>query len=289
MRDNMNEFLIEKLKNTYKEEVVNKIINGLSKKKYSTFRINYIKSSLEEIENYLIDNNIKYEKIVNFDNAFVVDKKYNLAELDIYKNGKIYLQSLSSMIPVFILEPKENENILDMCASPGSKTTMIQSITNNKVNLTAVELHKSRYEKLIYNLNLQNVNAYTINKNVLDLDNLLKYDKVLLDAPCSGSGILDINNENYKKYFTDALIKKCISSQMKMIEKASNLLKKGGKMVYSTCSLLKEENENMIEYALKKGFSIEKINFLENQNKEFIKIIPDELYEGFFVSSFIKN
>lgn len=285
----MNEFLIEKLKNTYKEEVVNKIINGLSKKKYSTFRINYIKSSLEEIENYLIDNNIKYEKIVNFDNAFVVDKKYNLAELDIYKNGKIYLQSLSSMIPVFILEPKENENILDMCASPGSKTTMIQSITNNKVNLTAVELHKSRYEKLIYNLNLQNVNAYTINKNVLDLDNLLKYDKVLLDAPCSGSGILDINNENYKKYFTDALIKKCISSQMKMIEKASNLLKKGGKMVYSTCSLLKEENENMIEYALKKGFSIEKINFLENQNKEFIKIIPDELYEGFFVSSFIKN
>ena len=89
------------------------------------------------------------------------------------------------MIPAYIIEPHENENILDMCAAPGGKTTLMQSLANNKLNLTAVELNKKRYERLKFNVRNQSSNVYVININALDLDDNLKFDKILLDAPCS--------------------------------------------------------------------------------------------------------
>lgn len=301
----MHEFLIEKLKTTYGESKINEILDGLSLAKKTSFRVNTIKSSIDEIEKILIENSIKYEKYKDLDNVILLEPNSEdlLSKLDIYKDGKIYLQSISSMMPVYVLEPKENENILDMCAAPGGKTTLISAFTNNKSNVTAVELHKDRFERLKYNVSLQGANAYLLNINAIDLDNNLKFDKILLDAPCSGSGVLNINDDKYKSYFTNTLIEKCIKIQKKLITKASKILKKGGILVYSTCSLLKEENENIIDFALLNGFQVDEkyfelatqklgVNSLDKSasiEKDYIKIYPSETYEGFFVTRFIKN
>ena len=176
------------------------------------------------------------------------------------------------MLPVFMLDAKEGENILDMCSAPGGKTTMIQSLTNNKANVTACELNKIRYEKLKHNIELQAANVYLLNIDAISLDDNLKFDKILLDAPCSGSGTLDINNDNYKEYFTKELIDKSIKKQHKLLNKALRLLKKNGTLIYSTCSILNCENEDIIS----------KLSPVET-----IKILPDDIFEGFFVSKII--
>ncbi|MBQ7743526.1 MAG: RsmB/NOP family class I SAM-dependent RNA methyltransferase [Lachnospiraceae bacterium] len=296
----MHEFLFKKLINTYDDNTATKIVDGLKCDKKTTFRVNHIKSTCDEVENELKSQSIPYEKFDNTDGSNIIiidvyiidsDFKSNLENLNIYKEGKIYLQSISSMLPAYLLDPKAKENILDMCAAPGSKTTLIQSIANNKVSLTAVELHKDRYERLKYNLELQGANAYTFNMNAIDLDDNFKFDKILIDAPCSGSGILDINNNYYEKYFTEGLIARCVKTQKNLIKKASKLLNVDGIVVYSTCSLLKEENEDIVNYAKGCGFENANLSTIpsSNQNENYIKVFPDSIYEGFFIAKLIKK
>ena len=288
----MHTVLIEKLKELYDDTCISKILSGLTSDKKVTFRVNVLKCTDDFVLKSLIDEGFVIEKINDFMNSYAVssynsEKKTNaeivriIENLDVFKNGFIYLQSLSSMMPVYVLNPKSSEDILDMCAAPGSKTTLIQAIAQNKVNLTAVELNKKRFERLKYNVNLQGAKAYLLNINSCDLDDNLKFDKILLDAPCSGSGVIDIKDENYTKFFTEELIETSTKRQKKLLSKAKKLLKKGGVLVYSTCSLLKEENEDMVKYAISLNLKLE-----ENSLK---KVLPDELYEGFFMAKFVNE
>ncbi len=305
-----HEFVIDKLKESgYSDNEVNLIIDGLSANKVTTFRVNKLKSNKEEIKNILDDLGIEHSAVNGFSDAFILDNYcqsdgfdsktgLRIEPFSFYKEGKIYVQSLSSMMPVYVLDAKDKENILDMCAAPGGKATMIQSISHNKVNLTAVELHKDRYEKLCHNAKLQGANMLLVNKNSLDIDDMFKFDKILLDAPCSGSGILNLSNERYRKYYTDELISKCVNTQKKLIKKAYKLLNKGGTLIYSTCSLLKVENEDIVDFAIKNGFSIDfcKLGFSINRlstgssidENVYIKVFPDKIWEGFFVAKLIK-
>lgn len=289
----MHEFLKEKLKESnYSANEIDNIVNELTCDKHASFRINRNKINKEKIVNLLNDKKISYELNDEFIDAIIltnavtkngvtIDKGSNviIEDLDIYKNGEIYMQSLSSMKPVYMLSPNPSENILDMCAAPGGKTTMIASITNNKANVTAIELHKDRYERLLFNIKKQSANVYAIQKNAIDLDENLKFDKILLDAPCTGSGTFDLQNENYLKYFTDILIEKVVKTQRKLILKASKLLREKGTLIYSTCSLLKKENEDMVSFAKNKGFKL---------NGDVIKIMPNKYFEGFFIARLIK-
>lgn len=314
MRDNMtseHEFLIEKLKESnYQDDEINLILDGLSVAKVTTFRVNTLKDSVESIKETLSKLDISYSEDSNFANSIILNDYLQkdgfdnstglkLTTFSFYKEGHIYLQSLSSMLPVYILDPHEKENILDMCAAPGSKTTMIQSICDNKVNLTAVELHKDRFERLKYNCDKQGVNVLLFNKNALDLDDMFKFDKILLDAPCSGSGTLDLSNNKYKSTFTQDLINKCVATQKKLIKKSHKLLNSGGILVYSTCSLLKEENEDIVDFAIENGFDIDfcKFNIKSNSFSKgssvnenvYIKVFPDKIWEGFFVAKLHKK
>ena len=316
MKDNAmntdNDFLIKKLKESdYSDEQINLIIKGLLEEKLTTFRINNIKcNNKEKLLQVFKDLGLKYSACKSINDAYIFDN-YKVKDgfdsktglkfdkFAFYQNGEIYVQSLSSMLPVLVLDPEKKENILDMCAAPGGKTTMICSVCNNKVNLTAVEIHKDRFDKLNYNLKKQGANAITFNMNAIDLDDMFKFDKILLDAPCSGSGTLDISNNRYKKVFTEELISKCVKTQKKLIKKSYKLLKSGGVLIYSTCSLLKEENENIVDYALENGYKIDFCK-IKNDKKDYsfgssvndnvyIKIFPDKYWEGFFIAKLIKT
>ncbi len=114
------EFLLDKLNSEYSKEEVLKIIEGLNRPKKTTFRINTIKSEKKRVLDVLIKNKIDFEEVDWNDNAIILNSvdENSIRQLDIYNNGEIYLQSLSSMIPVMVLNPREKENILDMCAAP---------------------------------------------------------------------------------------------------------------------------------------------------------------------------
>lgn len=294
----MNEipkFLYERLLKQYSEDTINEIIKGYSEKRKTTLRINTTLSTKEEIINTLNYENIEYEEVNWYKDALILKEEKNIRELEIYKDGKIYIQSLSSMIPPIILEP-ENEKILDMTASPGGKTTQIYNLSNKQALITAVEKNKIRAEKLKYNINKQKAQATILIEDATKLDEFFRFDKILLDAPCSGSGTLNIH-DNSINYFSEKLIEHSTKIQYQLLLKALSILKKNNIMVYSTCSILYEENEKQLEQLIKEN-KIEIIPINKNIFKEIpqlptkiegtLCIKPTHLYEGFFVAKIKK-
>ena len=287
-------FYVEKLLNQYDPNIVNDIINGLNPKRKVSFRVNTLISTKEEVIEVLKNAQIEYKQVDWNKDAFIIEDKTenDLKALEIYESGKIYLQSLSSMIPAIILDPKENENILDMCASPGGKTTQMACISGNKAYITACERNKIRAEKLKYNLQKQKANKINIMiEDSRNLNDLFKFDKILLDAPCSGSGTENV----FKNNFTEELIKKTSKIQEELLKKALKILKPGGTIVYSTCSILQNENELIIEKILKENkIKIEPIEVskeikqLPNQLNGTVIVAPNVLYEGFFIAKIKK-
>jgi len=171
-------------------------------------------------------------------------------------------------------------------------------ISENKAMITACEKNKIRGERLKYNLDTQGAKRVSLMlKDARYLDNFFSFDKILLDAPCSGSGTINLNNPNTNKIFTQELIDRSVKTQLQLLRKAEMILKKGGELVYSTCSILKEENENIIEKILLKGnFEIIPIDktmftdvpFLNTTIEGTICVMPNELYEGFFAAKLKK-
>ena len=294
------EFLIEMLRKQYGEELSKKIIEGYQEERKVTLRVNTIKTNSSEIEKVLEENNIKYKKISWYSEGYIIEnvRENEIKNLDIYKNGEIYLQSLSSMLPPIILEPKENTDILDMTAAPGGKTTEIATLVGNKARITAIEMNKIRAQKLKYNVEKQGATCvYIMEQDARKLNDFFSFDNVLLDAPCSGSGTININDTNLEKTFTEQLIKKSKKSQNELLKKSIKVLKKGSEMVYSTCSVLQEENENIIENILKENKveivdidfkGIEDIPKLPTRIKGTLCVAPTKEYEGFFVAKLKK-
>lgn len=284
------EFLEKLLINQYGEELKNKIIEGYKTKRNPSLRINSIKTNKEKIKKELDKINIKYKDVNWYEDALILEEEKNIRELEIYKNGEIYMQNLSSMIPPIVLEPKE-EKILDMAASPGGKTTEIYNLSNKKALITAVEKNPIRAQRLKYNLEKQGTFATILNEDATKLDEFYRFDKILLDAPCSGSGTLNIFDKSLEN-FNQNLLNNCIKTQEQLLEKALQILKKDHTMVYSTCSILYEENEKQLEKLIKQN-KIEIIPIddifedmpkLPTKIKGTICVCPNNLYEGFFIS-----
>ena len=297
---NLPEFLIDKLKLQYGQELTEEIINGYSKKRVTTFRVNTLNSNSEEIENVLKELNIEYENVKWSKDAFILKNanESDIEKLDIYKDGKVYLQSLSSMIPPIVLMPKEGKDILDMAAAPGGKTTQMAALSNNKAHITACEMNNIRIEKLKYNLEKQEASCvYVMQKDSRQIDDFFSFDQILLDSPCSGSGTLYLEDPNLNKYFTKVLVDKSTKAQFALLKKALRILKPGEEMVYSTCSILQEENEEIVKKAMATAkCEIVKIEFegmeelplLPSKIDGTLCIKPTELYEGFYVAKIRK-
>lgn len=289
-------FLEEKLEKQYGTKITKEIIEGFQTKRKTTLRINTIKSNIEEIKKELEKEKIEYETIKWSKEALIIknaDEK-TIQEMEIYKNGKIYLQSLSSMLPPIILEPKEGTDILDMAAAPGGKTTQIAALTNNKAHITACEKNKIRAERLKYNVDKQGATCvFIMPKDSRFIDDFFSFDQILLDAPCSGSGTLGYNDANVEKYFTEQLIERSSKTQKTLLSKAIKLLKPGHEMIYSTCSILDCENEDVVSSVIKNGNieivpinfeGMEKLPILPTKISGTLCVKPTELYEGFFVA-----
>ena len=295
------DFLLKMLEEQYGKEYTEKILNGYKARRKVTLRVNTIKSNMQEIEDIFSKNNIQFKEIPWYKDGLLIENAIedDIRKLNIYEEGKIYLQSLSSMLPPIILEPKEKEDILDMAAAPGGKTTEIAAISNNMAHITACEINKIRIEKLKYNVEKQGAKSvYIMPKDSRQIDDFFRFDKILLDSPCSGSGTLNLEDNNLEKYFTENLIKKSVKTQETLIRKAIKILKPGGELVYSTCSILKQENEEIVNKIL--NFPNTEIEPIDFENMDIIPklpvtipgtlcVCPTEEYEGFFVAKIRKK
>ncbi len=284
---NIPEFLYNRLIDSYGEELTSKIIERYNFKRIVSLRVNTLKSNIDEVKEVLDKNNISYKEVESIPFALIVDiDESKLQELDIYKNGLIYLQSISSMLPPLYLDLVKGSTILDMAASPGGKTSEICALSNNEIYVTATEVNEIRRDRLVYNLDkLGCKNVTTLRVDARNLDEYFSFDNILLDAPCSGSGTIE---ENDFSKINDKLVTNITKVQESLLRKALTILKPGKTMVYSTCSILKEENENIINKMMKE-FNIEIVPIdlgfetLPSKIEGVQTIMPSELNEGFFI------
>jgi NOL1/NOP2/sun family putative RNA methylase len=221
--------------------------------------------------------------------------------------GYIYIQETASMIPPVVLDPQEDEVILDMAAAPGSKTTQIAQMMNNNGAIIANEKILPRLSSLRTNIQRCGITNAVITwmDGKAFREKGLKFDKILLDAPCTGTGAIMKSPKTLKTWSVDAS-KISSSIQKQLLQSAVECLKEDGTLVYSTCSLEPEENEENIDWAIRKlGVKVEKIKIegfktrsgitswdgdeLDPQVSNCIRIYPqDNNSEGFFVSKLKK-
>ncbi len=270
-----------------------------------TIRINTLKSDLNIVVENLSYLNLK--KIPWYNYSFWVEsEKRDLGNLIEHKLGYIFVQEAASIIPSIALNPKEKDLVLDMCASPGAKTSHIAELMNNKGLIIANEKNYSRLSALNANINRCGVMNSVI--TLMDARNInYKFDKILLDAPCTSSGTIRGITSNSRYLINSWNLSKIISTsnlQKKLILRAYENLNENGNLVYSVCSLEPEECEEVIQYLLENtDAKIEKINLdikskinLNFNNKEYskeikkcIKLWP-QFYdtEGFFIAKIKK-
>lgn len=306
IKNKLPEEFMDNLYEMFSPGTVDNILRGIAEKRFTTLRVNNLKYNIQDLMKYFKDINIKFDRVLWYKDALVIKNanEKDLQKLEIYKEGKIYLQSLPSMIPPLVLAPAEGDRVLDLTAAPGGKTTEMASIMNGKGYILANELDKLRCERLKYNVEMQgadivevvNGRGEKIGENYKE-----QFDKVLLDAPCSGEGRFTIYNIQSYKQWSMKTVNELVKTQKNLFKSAYEALKPGGTLVYSTCTLNELENEQIIDWALN-NFNIkqERIDldikqavpafsngFDKNVGKA-IRILPSKDMEGFFVAKFTK-
>lgn len=277
-------WIIKELLKNNKIEDVEQICKNSNIKPKTTIRINNLKTTKEEIIKKLKEKEINYIE-TDFEDFLVLEKLKNIENLDLFKNGYFTIQDISAGLTAKMLNPMPGENILDACSAPGGKTTYIAELMKNEGNIEAWDIHKHRTSLVDQNADRLGINIIkTKEKDATVYDESLceKFDKILLDVPCLGLGVIKRKPDiKWKRSIED--IKVITQIQQKVLENCAKYLKKGAVLVYSTCSILTEENENIIKKFLDKNN-----NFKIVQNG-IINIIPDEEKDGFFICKLQKN
>lgn len=298
---------IDSLYDIYTPVTVDRILSGMSGERNTTIRTNNIKSDIQEVMKILKENNIKFQRVQWYRDGLEIKnaKEKEIQKLPEYDKGFIYVQSLSSMIPPIVLNPKAGEKILDMTAAPGSKTTQIAAMMQNEGEIIANELDTIRLERLKYNVEKQAARIVTVineRGEVLGKKYPQKFDKVLLDAPCSGEGRFLANDARTYRNWSTRTVVQLAKLQRKLLKSACEAVRTNGIIIYSTCTLNLKENEEVLDWAIKnlpvKIMDIEieikeKIAaFTENMDKSIgkaIRILPTKSKEGFFIAKLKKT
>lgn len=296
MHEGVPAYLAQLLRAQYGEETAERIAQGYAAQRVVTLRANPLKTDAQTVRERLAAQDIETSPVPWYADAMIVRgaRKDALTGLDLYERGEIYLQSLSSMIPPLLLGAKPGENVLDMAAAPGGKTTQIAALTGNQAMVTACEMNKIRAERLRYNVQRQGATRVTVmNIDSRNLDDLFSFDRILLDAPCSGSGTVQLGSPRSKGQFSREFLSRTTKQQEALLHKALRLLRPGCEMIYSTCSVLAQENEEIVSRVLRKTGALivplelaafDSVPRLPVSIPGTLCVAPDELHEGFFVA-----
>jgi len=286
-------------------------------KRQVSFRCNTLKSTTQEVETALEKALIRYIKLDFPKNCYLIDRSFSesdLWRLDIYKQGKIYIQSISSQVPVHFFSQKSPLRILDACAAPGWKSSQLSELYPD-AEIYAFEPFKVRYDKMKYNLNkLWCENIHTIHDEIRNISKYISeenfFDIILVDAPCSSEWSLLYNNTKFLEAWNISHIQKNYKRQKHIIDDVLPYLKVGWEIIYSTCTIAPEENEWIVHYILchSPQLELQKLDFKNNIYIKYIealkkfekyiykteisekalRVIPSEYSEWFFIAKFKK-
>lgn len=259
-----------------------KLIESIEKEPIKCLRVNTLYCDV----NYLNNQYPNLEKNELIDYSFYYNKnEYDLGKSIEHFGGAIYIQDASAMLVTHILNPKENEKVIDLCAAPGGKATQAAILLKNTGLVIANDYNEKRSEILSENVERLGItNTIVLNNKVETIANHFGgyFDKVILDAPCSGEGMFRKNDNSFLDWSIDK-VKRCSDIQKELIMQAYSLLRKDGIMVYSTCTFEKEENEDIVQYLLN-NTNASLINIQEIPNAKRGINMPEaiRLYPSYF-------
>jgi len=327
MKKTLNKDFLEKIENIYSKEELKTIENGLkTENRKPTFRINTLKANEQKTIDSLKEAGVKIKKLDYFDNLYILEewREKNLWDTGAFKAGYIYMQGISSMIPALLFDFEEESDyikVLDVTSAPWSKTSQISALMDNKWQIIACDNNQIRIDKLNFTLKRQGCkNVWVVKTDARKLSSKLKeefwaeveqyFDKILFDAPCSAEWRFNLTREKSYAFWNSSIPKKNYRLQKEILTDVLKMLKTGWELVYSTCTLSPEENENIVHYIQSIFPEMEIVDITENSIlwnletknwiREFwksiyknadkaIRILPTSEYEGFFIAKFIKK
>lgn len=310
----MPEWLIGELLHNRTIIEVEEICKILNQKPKINIRINRLKTDIEKLEQKenagkeywgnikeeLKKEKIKYKVIEEEMPEFLeIEKMKEIENQELFKKGYFTIQDISAGMAVKILCPKPKEIILDACAAPGGKTTYMAEMMNNQGKIIATDIHEHRLNLIKENakrLGITIIETKQMDSTICQKEYIEKFDKILLDVPCLGIGVIK-RKPDIKWQRKPQDVQEITAIQKRILAIASNYLKTGGELVYSTCSILKEENEDIINNFLQENqnFEIIKIKtplgiFEKFKTKEgYLTIKPTKSNDGFFISKLRKK
>lgn len=295
-------FLVDAIEAAYGEKDASRALDGIraAADRPVTLRANALKATAEEVARALDDAGIAHSRCAWYGDAFVLEgvRERAVWDLDIYAEGKVYLQNLSSMLPPLALGARPGADILDMCAAPGGKTSQIAALLGGAAHLTACEMNGPRAEKLAYNLEkLGARNVQVMRCDARKLDTFFSFDQILLDAPCTGSGTVRAGDARAARHMDARGLERSVRSQRALLDRALRVLKPGGELLYSTCSILPSENEEQVARALARHRGCEVVPIgLEGPWETLpcglegaLAVCPSREFEGFFMAKIWKD
>lgn len=275
-----------------------KILKGLNETPSVSVRANKLRVNSEELLKLLLEKGYDAEKGYIADNAIIIKKGSSIEKNSLHQKGMFTVQDESAMLVSQCLNINEGETILDLCSAPGTKGTHLSEILKNTGRVIAFDIHNHKLDLIKSNakrLGISNLDVRLGDASKFNREYLNYADKILLDVPCSGLGIIRKKPE-IKWSKTLKNLDDIQKTQRIILENSWRYLKKGGEMIYSTCTLNKGENEEIIDNFLRKHEDcyVEKINLPKRDNILYntngtITILPNKYMDGFFIAKLIKK
>ena len=289
------QYFCDILEKQYGSENLNQAIISLKKIPYLSVRVNKLKYSEEEFEEFLKEKDIQIIKKV--DSVYYVNSGLIINSKE-FKEGKIIAQDASSYLAARNLGVKSDNLVLDICAAPGGKTAVLAEEMKNKGEIIAIDIHQ--HKKKLIEENMKKLGIDIVKATVLDARNVnkqgRKFDKILVDVPCSGYGVIRKKPEIlYTKNREN--IEELASLKLEILNSAADILKDGGELIYSTCTIISQENTENVEKFLneRKEFKVKALNIPENVSGEYDKLggfsinYKEEIMDNFYIIKLIKE
>lgn len=304
---------LQHLQKIYQGEILEACLAALGTTSPSTFTVNALKITREEIWASIADLALSVEPISWYNSTYLISaaSKTALTHSSMFNRGEIYVQNLSSLLPVWVLNPSCEDQVLDLTASPGGKCFHMALKMGNQGRIAAVEAVKSRFFKLMANLSrygVNNVKYYHADGRHVGGKCPERFDKILLDAPCSADTRIRLNAPDTWRYWHPKKTIEMASKQKQLLLSAAQALKPLGEMVYCTCAYGPEENEAVIDWLLRRypyHFEVNAVNLpVANRLPGFAawcdrqyhpgvqkawRILANEQMRGFFLCKITKT
>ena len=293
------EWIIEDWLKAYPKEEVEAICEALNERAEVCVRYNTLKVTEEQFKTALASEGITLKEGALLEEAYYLKGVQNLQNYPSFKRGEWTVQDESAMLVAHVMAPQKGDKILDMCSAPGGKSIHMAELMKNEGQIVSCDVHAHKLELIAKNaerMGITIISPTLQDGTVHNPDFVEAFDKVLLDAPCSGLGIMkrkpDIRGHKSKEGLLEI-----VALQKRLIQEGICYVKPGGRFLYSTCTISYEENEGMVSYIKSLGLELENIvdtipNPLKQAVKEkgMIQILPHMAHtDGFFIASFKKG